>query len=628
MMMEKTSTRVIVDLLRKLGSDRVDSSQVRGLHNALLDELQKVAVVDLGRRKIGDRGIAALGRALQDCPVPRLEKLSLEANEIGLEGMAAIGEAIGCGNLTSLRTLHLSWNEIGEQGCKKLADGFLGNRAPKPTAAIAVKNNFSFEIWNKKSKSRNLRNSGSLNGNSEYSQDFSDDVIGMRSFKTAPNLHTLWLSGNGIGDVGTKALAEAFQAGHCPSLKVLRLFKNDIKVDGAQALAKALQFGGLGHLEALNLGQNPIGADGTKALVSAFKSHKVTGLKEIGLSFIPSMTAEGCVSLARAIKDGHLPALEALYLHKNAVGNEAAMALWRALASGNARKLKILDLEGNHIRAAGIVELANVLRLGHLPNLEILDLVENSIGTEGGTLLGEALQDRDNTNLKWLALAGNAIGDPGCMAVAKALEQDHMAGLERLDLASNGITFKGIAVIAKAFEKGKVPGLIYVSFDDNALDHRSVAALVAGAFKSNTMPALQSLSLKRNRAGDTEKAAEAVIAAYAKNPHLKADILYDWPNDSYAARAKEITQERSNPAPVQPQQQEPDVPSLDTGCWDCAPMLVSWRRRPRKADSAAAARGGDGILTPKGSFRDPKTYTEDHSKSTFCDVPPLQRPPT
>lgn len=622
-MMEKTSTRVIVDLLRRLGNDHVDKSQASNLHNALLDELQKVAFVDLNKRKIGDKGITALGKALQDCPVPRLERLSLEANDIGQDGMAAIGAAIGCGNLTSLRILHLSWNKIGEQGCKKLADGFLGNRTPKPTAAIAVKNNFSFEIWNKKkSRSKNQRASGNLNGNAEYSQDFSDDTIGMKSFKTAPNLHTLWLSGNSIGDAGTKSLAEAFETGHCPALKVLRLFKNDIKAEGSQALAKALQSGSLSHLEALNVGQNPIGVEGTMALVKAFESHKLTGLKEIGLSFIPSMTTEGCVSLAHVIRAGHLPALESLYLHKNAVQNEGVMALWKALASGHTRHLKILDLEGNYIRAAGIVELAHVLRMGYLPNLEILDLVENSIGNEGGKILCEAFQNRNNMNLKWLALAGNGIGDDGCIALARALEQDHMSGLQRLDLASNAISLKGITAIVKAFEKGKLPGLTYVSFDDNDLDQRSVAALV-GAFKNNTLPGLKSLSMTRNRVGDREKAAEAVIAAYTKNPYLKTHILYDWPNDDYATRAKQVMQERNSSTSFRSQKEEEiQIPVSKSGCWDCAPMMIFAKRRPRKN----APQDG-GTLTPKGSFKvDSKSVSAIHSKTKFCDVPPLERP--
>ncbi|CAM6090379.1 unnamed protein product [Calypogeia fissa] len=622
--MEKTSTRVIVDILRKLGGDHVDSAQARSLHNSLLDELQKVSVVDLSRRKIGDKGITALGKALQDCPVPRLERLSLEANEIGHDGMAAIGAAIGCGNLTSLKILHLSWNKIGEQGCRKLADGFLGAKPTKPKKAIAVMNNFSFEIWNKnKSRSRSLRKSGSIKhegsmtSNSDYSQDFSDEPVGMKSFKTAPNLHTLWLSGNNIGDAGAKALAEVFETGNCPSLKVLRMFKNEIKADGAQSLAKALKSGNLSKLEALNLGQNPIRGEGTMALVSAFESHKLLALKEVGLSFIPSMTAEGCISLARVIREGHLPALESLYLHKNFVGNDAAIALWRALGSGRAKQIKILDLEGNHIQAAGFAELANVLHLGQVPHLEILDLVANNIGIEGGKLLGEAFQSRNNMSLKWLALAGNSIGDDGCIALAKAIEQDHLSGLQRLDLGNNGISLKGVTAIAKALEKGNLPHLEFVSVDDNALDQRSAIAL-AGVLKSNALPSLKRLSMKNNKAGDREKAAEALMAAYTKNTELKTEVLYDWPNDTYATQLKKTMQERNTEKDGSPRSQDGLSPTAVPGCWSC---FLSRTRNGASLDHR-------GSLTPTGSFRDPKSkLTSMPSKSKFADMPPLARPP-
>ncbi|CAM6127013.1 unnamed protein product [Calypogeia fissa] len=628
--MEKTSTRVIVDILRKLGSDHVNSSQASTLHNLLLDELQKVEVVDLSRRKIGDQGIAALGKALQDCPVPKLERLSLEANDIGHDGIAAIGAAIGCGNLTSLKILQLSWNQIGEQGCKKLADGFLGAKPSKTKAATAVANNFSFEFWTlKKSRSRTLRRSGSVNreaggvtGNSDH-EDFSDDQMGMKSFKTAPHLHTLWLSGNNIGDAGAKALAEVFESGHCPALRVLRLFRNEIKADGAQALAKALKSGSFTRLEALNLGQNPITGDGTMALVSAFESHKLLGLKEVGLSFIPSMTAEGCISLARVIREGHLPALESLYLHRNFIGNDAAIALWRAFGSGRARQLKILDLEGNHIQATGITELHNVLRLGQVPHLEILDLVANSIGPEGGKMLGEAFQHRNTTSLKWLALAGNSIGDEGCVALAKAIEQDHLSGLQRLDLGTNSIGIKGVTAIAKAFERGKLPNLEFVSIDDNALDHRSAVALAGALKNNNALPALKHLSMKNNTLGDREKASEAFMAAYVKNVDLKTEVFYDWPDNIYATQMKTIMQERNKPEKdLSPPSPDALPPTSDLGCWSC--FLTT----SRKSNGGARPLDHRGSLTPTGSFRDLKSKISPlQSKSKFADMPPLARPP-
>ena len=62
---------------------------------------------------------------------------------------------------------------------------------------------------------------------------------------TLPNIHTLDLLENGIGDAGMIALSGAFFKGSIPSLKVLILSYNRIGNDGLKALSDSLSEGAL-----------------------------------------------------------------------------------------------------------------------------------------------------------------------------------------------------------------------------------------------------------------------------------------------------------------------------------------------------------------------------------------------
>jgi flagellar hook-length control protein FliK len=90
-----------------------------------------------------------------------------------------------------------------------------------------------------------------------------------------PQLETLLLSRNEIGDIGISALASACASGALASLKELWLQSNQIGDVGMQALAGAVSSGALASLKELIADDGPLGVDHPK-LKAACQSRGIT----------------------------------------------------------------------------------------------------------------------------------------------------------------------------------------------------------------------------------------------------------------------------------------------------------------------------------------------------------------
>ena len=122
-----------------------------------------------------------------------------------------------------------------------------------------------------------------------------------------------------VGDAGASALAAALDRGALPRLKVLALSNAAIGDAGLAALAPALRR--RPALKELCLGGNPFGDDGLAALLApppaaGTPPRPAGGLKKLQKLYLDctQVTDTGCATLAAALDNGALPALESLFL--------------------------------------------------------------------------------------------------------------------------------------------------------------------------------------------------------------------------------------------------------------------------------------------------------------------------
>ena len=154
-----------------------------------------------------------------------------------------------------------------------------------------------------------------------------------------PDLTLLIISGMHVGDAGAAELAAALDRGALPRLEALILGDADIGDAGLAALAPALRR--RPALERLFLFDNPFGDEGLAALMpppppAGTPPPPAGGLKQLkGLHLHRTqITDAGCATLAAALDNGALPALEELEL----IGTPASVAATDAVSKALAKR--------------------------------------------------------------------------------------------------------------------------------------------------------------------------------------------------------------------------------------------------------------------------------------------------
>ena len=154
-----------------------------------------------------------------------------------------------------------------------------------------------------------------------------------------PAVNLFAVSGMHVGDAGASELAAALGRGALPRLKRLCLPCAAIGDAGLAALAPALRR--RPALELLNLANNPLGDEGLAALVAppppaGAPPPTTTGglakLKWLDLRYT-QITDAGCATLAAALHNGALPALEELFLDAIPASAAAKAAVYAARAN-------------------------------------------------------------------------------------------------------------------------------------------------------------------------------------------------------------------------------------------------------------------------------------------------------
>lgn len=317
------SVNVVQDLLESWNPELE-----KDVEDRLMEELDLVTELDLEISNMSNDRVGALGRALQQRALPKLETVKLFSIRSGLgdpnQGRAImeIFRAIEMGNLSNLRVLELFNTSVGAAAAKALA------------AAISA-------------------------GHS----------AGLQTLKVLDN----------IGDLGLIELSAALEAGHAPALKTLGLgfFAHVSRArskglhifQGAEALGRAFQSGKiplLEHLELWGIVEQAAVIAIFRALESALISKGFKSLKlyecEVGLG--------GARAIARALVSAKFATLTKLDLSScKSLRDGGLPELFRAFKSKNLNSLQELALDHVCMGEPGLLEMAALLEAGHLPTL-------------------------------------------------------------------------------------------------------------------------------------------------------------------------------------------------------------------------------------------------------------------
>jgi Ran GTPase-activating protein (RanGAP) involved in mRNA processing and transport len=303
------------------------------------------------------------------------------------------------------------------------------------------------------------------------------------------------LESEAIGNVGAKILSglllvkgkrnsAQIRRGEKP-YNALNLKGNQIGAEGAVALAQALSSDSCPRIASLSLEFNRLGPDGTIGLLRTLIEGLARQAAARAAKRMEREAARGRGAHARpqvltlnsfAIDKGDpAPALTALNLSSNGIGEAGARALAHALTplSASQRKpvanenkskvdfcpppdnvggmpelaLRSVGAAFGSVGARGATWIAGALR--HNVILQRLDLGWNGVRTEGASEIANALRNNAHSALTTLNLRGNCIGDSGVRAIARALTSSAGCPLASLNLDWNGVRDAGATALAK-----------------------------------------------------------------------------------------------------------------------------------------------------------------------------------
>ncbi len=254
----------------------------------------------------------------------------------------------------------------------------------------------------------------------------------------APMIRALDASAQGfsVADMETLTMAPVL-----PHLTALDLSQNRF---GAAGLQRLMQSRKLRGLRSLRLADVSLGVDGALPLLDADALPRLDTL-DMSNTGINSRTLDALGGLNLRAREEPLPALRALVLDRNMLGERAIGALRR---TRHARQLERLSLAQTSLTMRSAVELTYAPAT--FMALHTLDLSENQLGEQTAQLFARNAQ---LPALRSLALRGNLIGPEGARALAQG---GALNALETLDLRRTQIGAAGaIALTAR----GALPAL-------------------------------------------------------------------------------------------------------------------------------------------------------------------------
>ncbi|XP_060726933.1 NACHT, LRR and PYD domains-containing protein 12-like [Tachysurus vachellii] len=221
-------------------------------------------------------------------------------------------------NSSTLRELNLSGNKLQDSGVKLISDGLKDPHCTLQIMSLCV---------------------CSL---TEESCRVLSSVLTSNSSK----LRELNLSGNKLQDSGVKLLSEGLQNPHC-TLEILSLHNCKLTEESCRVLSSVL-ISNSSRLRELNLSNNKLQDSGVKLICDGLKNPHCT-LEILRMSHC-SITGEGCVALALALKSNSSSHLKELDLYGNNPGESGVKLLSDLLEDPRCtlEKLNIKDLNYSH----------------------------------------------------------------------------------------------------------------------------------------------------------------------------------------------------------------------------------------------------------------------------------------
>jgi len=299
-------------------------------------------------------------------------------------------------------------------------------------------------------------------------------------------LETLELSGNGIADVGFKAIVDCVLQPSGVHLKKLICRQQGITKAGVAALCSCIEEAeDLCKLKVLDLSGNQIGFEGADKIGDMLLTN--ASIQELSIRrncCSGNFWGGGLFKIVNALSTGRNQTLESLDLGQNEIRDKAAgklAELWGKSA------LKHLYLEGNPLPESVFTQIVDNLERND--TLETLNIGCARVKKMSALRLGNVL--KNVKTLKKLYLHRNAFGKSGAAAIFEALKVNK--SIVKLDLRENEIGCNG-AVAAAAMISGNST-LKYLSLQNNKIGEKGCMAL-ANALRENYV--LHVLSLQGN----------------------------------------------------------------------------------------------------------------------------------
>ncbi|GAX24194.1 hypothetical protein FisN_4Lh284 [Fistulifera solaris] len=293
-----------------------------------------------------------------------------------------------------------------------------------------------------------------------------------------PGLESLDLGFNDVGDEGCQALASAIG----PNLHTLYLAGNLIGQDGAFALADLIRR--TGALKKLYLTGNRLTGEGVAAITEAMLDNE-SDISNVGVEEKKATSREE----ERATLDSSSETTrgtEELFIGGTDMGRIGCHAVGRLLA--NSSHLRVLSLTGCDFGDSSTKTLASSIKSNrNNVQLETLQLSFNRVGCKGMEYLSNAIWGLHS--LRELRLDNNRIGEQGVQHLAGVLPT--LPSLETLDIGFNAIKTRGIILLMKSIADSTV--MKSLSISGNKVDANAAKALTYALAYS---PSLTSLAVE------------------------------------------------------------------------------------------------------------------------------------
>ncbi|KAH3841936.1 leucine-rich repeat-containing protein 74A-like [Dreissena polymorpha] len=238
-------------------------------------------------------------------------------------------------------------------------------------------------------------------------------------------IHTLDLSGNDLGPLGTMYIAEMLAVND--TICELNLTSTNPGRDGLEALATRIYFNNT--LNVLRLESNALDHTEMTVVVDLIKN---------------------------------APNLQELYLGHNNLGYEGGKLLATELERNTT--LRVLDLQWNHFRRESAMHVCSAIKSNN--GLRKLNLSWNGLGKEGCIALAKSLPS--NKSLKSLDLTNNRIDVVALPFLLHGLVRN--TGLESLHLAKNPMTTEGVKAVVRAITGAEGVAINYLNVEDIPVD--------------------------------------------------------------------------------------------------------------------------------------------------------------